>query len=182
MRSRIRSPLARRDGAGRRRRPAVDERDAAPPRRPAVGSGAAKAPQPSLHDLPLLIADVRATGLEVDFAQSGDLDPLEPTLQATLYRSVQEGLTNVMKHASGVTRHDRAHHQSGAQGRVLGARRRPASPLLRRGRRRPARQRAHRYGRAGRDLRRHGEHLARRLGLDRLRCAEGGDRPRWCRC
>lgn len=61
------------------------------------------APVPSLAALGNLIDDVRATGLEVEFSSSGD-DDVTPAVQATLYRIVQESLTNVMKHAADASR------------------------------------------------------------------------------
>lgn len=61
--------------------------------------GVSRAPQPMLADLPALVDDVRATGLHVGLAIDGDLDDLDPTLQSALFRAVQEGLTNVLKHA-----------------------------------------------------------------------------------
>ncbi len=64
----------------------------------------ARTPQPDMGDLDALLDDVRATGLVVDLEPAGDLASLEPTLQATLYRSVQEGLTNVIKHARDASR------------------------------------------------------------------------------
>jgi signal transduction histidine kinase len=61
-------------------------------------------PQPVLADLGSLLADVRSTGLQVAYTWAGELDALDPTLQSALYRAVQEGLTNVLKHAVGATR------------------------------------------------------------------------------
>jgi signal transduction histidine kinase len=65
---------------------------------------ASRAPQPGLAELDALIDDVRATGLTVDLEHDGALSHLEPTMQTALFRAVQEGLTNVLKHAEGARR------------------------------------------------------------------------------
>ena len=63
--------------------------------------------QPLESDLPLetavrrLVADFQqATGLTVHLAWPADLPPLAPAQRLTLYRAVQEGLTNIHKHAA----------------------------------------------------------------------------------
>jgi signal transduction histidine kinase len=58
------------------------------------------APQPTLLSLQRLVEDVRKTGLPVDIAQSGDQGRLSPIAQATIFRIVQESLTNILKHAN----------------------------------------------------------------------------------
>ncbi|WP_327145380.1 sensor histidine kinase [Nocardia sp. NBC_01327] len=59
-------------------------------------------PQPSLAALPTLVADARISGLNVTLTDSTASEP--PTKSArTAYRIVQEGLTNVGKHAPGAT-------------------------------------------------------------------------------
>lgn len=55
-------------------------------------------PQPGISDVPLLVARVRDGGLRVTLTQEGD-DVLEPGMGLVVYRIVQEGLTNVIKHA-----------------------------------------------------------------------------------
>jgi signal transduction histidine kinase len=57
------------------------------------------APAPRLSDLGALVGRARATGLKVDLRISGDEVPLPPTTDLTLYRLVQEALTNSLKHA-----------------------------------------------------------------------------------
>jgi signal transduction histidine kinase len=57
------------------------------------------APQPGLGDLPALAEEIRATGLDVRLLLSGDGGPLPAVLDLSAYRVVQEGLTNVLKHA-----------------------------------------------------------------------------------
>jgi signal transduction histidine kinase len=63
---------------------------------------ASYAPQPGVADLPALVSMVRAAGLTVELATSGDLAGISPTAQLALYRIVQESLTNVLKHARDV--------------------------------------------------------------------------------
>ncbi|MFE9812929.1 sensor histidine kinase [Streptomyces sp. NPDC005548] len=56
-------------------------------------------PQPGISDLDLLLARVRAAGLRVAYRTTGDLDALGSGVQLTVYRIVQEALTNTLKHA-----------------------------------------------------------------------------------
>jgi len=58
-----------------------------------------RAPQPGLDDLGPLVEDVRRTGLTVNVHVEGDPVPLPAALDLSAYRVVQEGLTNVLKHA-----------------------------------------------------------------------------------
>ncbi|WP_328943490.1 histidine kinase [Streptomyces sp. NBC_00250] len=65
---------------------------------------AARDPQPTLADLDTLITGVRKAGLPVRFDAVGTPDappaqPLTPGAQLTVYRTVQEALTNTLKHA-----------------------------------------------------------------------------------
>jgi signal transduction histidine kinase len=57
-------------------------------------------PQPSLAELPALVDHVRQTGLHVALQREGEARPLDPGLELSAYRIVQEALTNVVKHAS----------------------------------------------------------------------------------
>ncbi|MEV7982378.1 histidine kinase [Streptomyces sp. NPDC086519] len=57
------------------------------------------APQPGIRDLDPLLARVRAAGLPVTYRTTGDLDALGSGVQLTVYRIVQEALTNTLKHA-----------------------------------------------------------------------------------
>lgn len=56
-------------------------------------------PQPTLQDLAELLDNARTTNTNISYEQSGDLSQLNPGLQLTTYRVVQEALTNVRKHA-----------------------------------------------------------------------------------
>lgn len=63
----------------------------------------AHAPAPSLADIPALVERWQATAHRVDFAQSDDLPALSGPAGVAAYRVVQEGLTNIAKHAPGAT-------------------------------------------------------------------------------
>jgi signal transduction histidine kinase len=56
-------------------------------------------PQPTAAGIPELIEESRSCGLAVRFTAPAALERLDPTIGRTLYRIVQEGLTNVRKHA-----------------------------------------------------------------------------------
>ncbi|MFF4755417.1 sensor histidine kinase [Streptomyces sp. NPDC002514] len=56
-------------------------------------------PQPGIADLDALCANVQAAGLDVVYRTSGDVDALDGGVQLTVYRIVQEALTNTLKHA-----------------------------------------------------------------------------------
>ena len=58
------------------------------------------APEPGLARLRPLLEQAQASGLEVALRVEGEPMPLAPTLDLAAYRVVQEGLTNVRKHAS----------------------------------------------------------------------------------
>ncbi|HET9970211.1 MAG TPA: sensor histidine kinase [Streptosporangiaceae bacterium] len=57
------------------------------------------APQPTLADLPRLVASVRDAGLDAELIQSGKAFPLTAATELAIYRLAQEGLTNAVKHA-----------------------------------------------------------------------------------
>ena len=56
-------------------------------------------PQPSLDRLDDLVARVEEAGVEVEVTVEGDLQDLPTALGLSAYRILQEGLTNVLKHA-----------------------------------------------------------------------------------
>lgn len=56
-------------------------------------------PQPGAPALEDLVQRFRAAGLEVAFVRSGPSLPEDAALQMTVYRMIQEGLTNVLRHA-----------------------------------------------------------------------------------
>ncbi|SEP14701.1 sensor histidine kinase [Trujillonella endophytica] len=73
--------------------------------RPDDGAHDIESPQPTLAELPALLADSREAGTEValDTTQLvGTLDRVPTTLSRNAFRIVQEALTNVRKHAPGV--------------------------------------------------------------------------------
>jgi signal transduction histidine kinase len=57
-----------------------------------------RAPQPSLDDVATLVADARSAGLDVALQTSGTPTAVPESLGLSVYRIVQEALTNVMKH------------------------------------------------------------------------------------
>jgi signal transduction histidine kinase len=57
-------------------------------------------PQPSARDLPELILEARRSGMRVVSNEAVDLAAIPDPLGRTLYRVVQEGLTNARKHAA----------------------------------------------------------------------------------
>jgi signal transduction histidine kinase len=68
-----------------------------------VGEGgtAPLAPAPRLADVKTLADTVRASGIPVELRMEGTGLQLSPSLELSVYRVVQEALTNVVKHAPG---------------------------------------------------------------------------------
>jgi signal transduction histidine kinase len=61
-------------------------------------------PQPDVSQLDDLVARVRATGLDASLEVTGDPFDIPPGAGLTVYRIVQEALTNSVKHAAGAHR------------------------------------------------------------------------------
>ncbi len=76
------------------------------PAGPAPAGGPARpalAPQPGLREIDALAERVRGTGLDVSVRRVGAPFELSEAAGLTVYRVVQEGLTNALKHAEGAT-------------------------------------------------------------------------------
>lgn len=69
----------------------------------AATSPAPLRPRPSLTALSELIADTRASGSTVELKVCGDPAALDPVIDLSAYRVLQEALTNVIKHAPGAS-------------------------------------------------------------------------------
>lgn len=57
------------------------------------------APLPTAVDIPAMIHQLRDSGLDINLHVTGDLDLIDPAAGLTMYRVVQEALTNTLKHA-----------------------------------------------------------------------------------
>ena len=60
-----------------------------------------RSPQPTLADLPSLVERAGRGGLLVDLESAGECPALPASMELAVYRIVQEGLTNVLRHAGG---------------------------------------------------------------------------------
>jgi signal transduction histidine kinase len=67
------------------------------------GSGDRR-PQPTVASLDFLAEDMNTAGLPVTLTVTGDANALPDAVQVTIFRVVQEALTNVLKHAHEPTR------------------------------------------------------------------------------
>lgn len=64
-------------------------------------SPADRMPQPGLEDIAALVERARSDGLSVQFRRSGTPVEVAPTVALSLYRTAQESLANLRKHATG---------------------------------------------------------------------------------
>ncbi|MER8219870.1 histidine kinase [Streptomyces sp. NPDC094143] len=65
--------------------------------------GSPRAPQPGLAQLPALLDRVRDSGLDTRYRAAGRIRPVPEAVGATVYRIVQEALTNTVRHAGART-------------------------------------------------------------------------------
>jgi signal transduction histidine kinase len=63
------------------------------------GDAAAREPQPGVRDLPTLVERTRQAGLETTLTVDGGARELPAAVDLSVYRIVQEALTNVIRHA-----------------------------------------------------------------------------------
>ncbi|MFC9506262.1 sensor histidine kinase [Streptomyces sp. NPDC057002] len=64
---------------------------------------APREPQPGLAELPALLDRVRAGGLDVTYGTAGDVRRVPEAVAATVFRIVQESLTNTVRHSGAHT-------------------------------------------------------------------------------
>lgn len=77
----------------------VELRDVLGMMRDDPGDSSPELPQPSAVDLPALLDEARESGMHIEIRELVPLDGVPDTLGRTLYRVVQESLTNARKHA-----------------------------------------------------------------------------------
>ncbi|MEU9160767.1 sensor histidine kinase [Streptomyces sp. NPDC048424] len=65
------------------------------------------APQPGAGDLDRIVTESRLAGTETEFTVDGPVRPLPPTVGLTVFRIVQEALTNTRKHGGDARAHVR---------------------------------------------------------------------------
>jgi signal transduction histidine kinase len=64
-------------------------------------AAAPEPPQPTLQELPTLVAEARGSGQRVELSNGGQISDLPVQVSRSAFRIVQEGLTNARKHAPG---------------------------------------------------------------------------------
>ena len=79
----------------------VDLREVLGVLRDGPGDSVPELPQPSAADLPALVEEACRAGTRVTLDRGVDLDAVPDLLGRTVYRIVQEGVTNARKHAAG---------------------------------------------------------------------------------
>jgi signal transduction histidine kinase len=72
-----------------------------------------RVPEPGLPDLPALLARVRGAGLAVELSSDGPPPALSAQVGLSIYRIVQEALTNALKYAPRSTVVVQVHHGAG---------------------------------------------------------------------
>jgi signal transduction histidine kinase len=77
-------------------------------------SGPALAPQPDIGQIPELVERIRSTGLNVELLVEGIPFPVPPAVELTVFRLVQEALTNTLRHARAHWARVRIHYLSPA--------------------------------------------------------------------
>ncbi|MFG2869963.1 sensor histidine kinase [Streptomyces sp. NPDC048338] len=87
-----------------------------------------RAPQPDIAALHELVERVRASGLDVGYETSGGVRTLSAATGATVYRIVQEALTNVVRHAHARSASVRLRYAEGVLGIVVSDDGRGAQP------------------------------------------------------
>jgi signal transduction histidine kinase len=70
---------------------------------PDPAGGADLAPQPGLDGLDGLVQRMRDTGVPIELTVTGPQVPVPSGIALTVYRLVQEALTNIVKHAAGAS-------------------------------------------------------------------------------
>lgn len=67
--------------------------------RPDRPAGEDVVPQPTLGEVPDLLARVREAGLSIDYVEEGTRSSLSPAAELAAFRLIQEALSNTLKHA-----------------------------------------------------------------------------------
>ena len=68
-------------------------------REPSASDLGGTTPQPTLADLPALVAESSTPGFDVRYAEEGSYDVAPAQVQTSVYRIVQEAIANAIKHS-----------------------------------------------------------------------------------